>query len=216
MSAGLRPRLSFATISKCLLPARLPDALPWGLERIGFVSSTSIKITEFLVIYFPLVRILAIVGVVVSATVYLFRIRFPRHSWLTVCARVAGTVLMLMLTLAFILTGLIVLFAARISAPRITVSPDSQHIAYHYYTAGFLGRDSTWVSVGKTWTIEPETVYEYDGPSDWGETELLWVGNDQLLIRYRPDQTHFQQCESKAAGVLIKCERLGSLDWPTP
>ena len=170
------------------------------------MSGLAIKITEVLVIYLPLVRILVIVSVAVAATVYLFRIRFPRHKWLTICARLLASALCMFLVLAFILTMLFLAFIGGVSGPRATVSPDSKHIAYHYYQAGFLSRDITSVLVGKRWDIHPEAVYEYAGPSDWTDTQVNWLGNNRLVIRYFLDNdSRLQQCTTAAAGILVQC-----------
>jgi len=94
-------------------------------------------------------------------------------------------------------------------------SPDSQHIAEYTYNPGFLGRDSTFVVLGKRWSVQSETVYEYEGPSDWKGTEVRWLSKDRLLIRYYPDQTRFQQCKAEAEGVSVQCESLKELEPPT-
>ena len=90
--------------------------------------------------------------------------------------------------------------------PRILVSPDSRHVAEYSYEAGFLGRDSTFVTVRKRWSIFPDVVYQYAGPSDWASIEVRWLGNEQLLVRYRQDgEGRFQQCQKAAAGIVVQC-----------
>jgi hypothetical protein len=170
------------------------------------VSNFAIKATELLVIYFPLVRVLGIVAVVVAATIYLFRVRFSRHKWLTVCARIIGVAFGLCLILGFIFTLFVLVFGGGISRPRVSVSPDSQHIAFHYYQPGFLGRDSTWVTVGKKWSLETRTVYEYDGPSDWTDTQVIWLSYDRLLVRYFLEhEGRYQQCDTDAGVIRVQC-----------
>lgn len=51
---------------------------------------------------------------------------------------------------------------------------------------GFLGRDSTFVTVRKGWSIFPDVVYQYAGPSDGTDTEVRWLSNEQLLVHICP------------------------------
>jgi hypothetical protein len=111
------------------------------------VADSVIGITEQIVFYLPLLKALAIVLALAAATVYLLRVRCANHKWLTVCMRVAGTVLVLPLVLALLL---LLLMAGCTSRPRILVSPDSQHIAEYSYHTGFLARDSTFVTVARS------------------------------------------------------------------
>jgi hypothetical protein len=79
-------------------------------------------------------------------------------------------------------------------------------VAEYSYEAGFLGRDSTFVTVRKRWGIFPDVVYQYAGPSDWTDTDVRWLNNEQLLVRYRPDgEGRFQQCQTGAAGIVVQC-----------
>src|SRR5215471_503020 len=55
---------------------------------------------------------------------------------------------------------------------------DSKHVAAYSYTEGSLGRDSSLVTVRGEWSIFPETIYEYAGPSNWDGTEVGWLTND--------------------------------------
>lgn len=92
------------------------------------------------------------------------------------------------------------------SRPRVFVSPDSRHVAEYSYETGFLGRDSTSVTVRKKWSIFPDVAYQYAGPSDWADTEVRWLSNEQLLVRYRLDgEDRFQECKTVAAGVVVQC-----------
>jgi hypothetical protein len=166
------------------------------------VSSNVIRITELLVYCLPFIKGLAMLGVIAAATVYLFHARFERR-WVRVFTRAAGAVLVLPL---IVLALLLLTMVACESRPRILVSPDSQHIAEYSYEAGFLGRDSTFVSVRKRWSVLPDVAYEYQGPSDWSNTEVRWLGNGQLLIRYHADtKGRFQQCNQRAAGIMVQC-----------
>jgi hypothetical protein len=164
--------------------------------------STAIRSTEFLVFCLPFIRLLVVLGIVGAATIYLFRARSVR-KWLRICMRITGGILVVPLALSVVMLLMMVACSSR---PQVLVSPDSQHIAEYSYEAGFLGRDSTFVSVRRKWSLLPRDVYWYDGPSDWSGTEVRWLDNQHLLIRYTEDQRgHSQHCSRKAADVLVQC-----------
>lgn len=151
----------------------------------------------------PFLKVLAVLGILVIGTVYLFRARSMRR-WLRVCMRVGGGVLVL--PLAFCVLFLIAM-AACSTRPRIILSPDSRHIAEYRYQAGFLGRDSTFVSVRRKWSVLAVEAYRYAGPSDWSGTEVRWLDNEHLLIRYsREGGDHPLHCDNRIiAGVFVEC-----------
>lgn len=164
--------------------------------------TTVISVTEYVVLCLPFIRVLAILGILASAIVYLFRARSVR-TWLKLCMRISGGILILPL---FVCVLLLLAMVACSSRPRILVSPDSQHVAEYSYEAGFLGRDYTFVSVRRNWSLIRSDVYRYAGPSDWSGTEVRWIDNEHLLIRYTQDgRDHFQQCGREAAGILVQC-----------
>jgi len=131
------------------------------------VNSLALKIIDFLAMCWPLLKVAVVLLALGTATVYLFRVRSIKRRWLTVCARVTGTVLVLPTILALLL---LLGMAASTSRPRVFVSPDANHIADYSYEAGFLGRDFTVVRVRRKWSVVPDVVYEYQGPSDWTRT----------------------------------------------
>jgi hypothetical protein len=102
---------------------------------------------------------------------------------------------------------LLMAMAACTSRPRVLVSPDSTHIAEYSYEAGFLGRDSTYVSVRREWSLLPVNAYWYAGPNDWSGTEVRWLDNEHLLIRYQKDDADRpQHCtENNIAGIFVRC-----------
>jgi len=165
--------------------------------------SRAVRITEFVVFCIPFIKILVILGILGAATIYLLRARSMRR-WLTVCMRVGGGILVLPLLVCMLL---LVVMAACTSRPRVLVSPDSKHIAEYSYEAGFLGRDSTYVSVRREWSLLPVHAYWYSGPSDWSGTEVRWLDNEHLLIHYqKDDRGRPQHCsENKIAGVFVQC-----------
>jgi hypothetical protein len=167
------------------------------------VTSFVFKTTEFLVFCLPFVKVLVVLGAIAGTILYLFTVRFVQR-WLTICTRIAGAVLLL--PFVVVLLVLLLMLVGDHPRPRVLVSADSQHIAEYSYEAGFLGRDSTVVTVRKKWSIFPDVAYQYQGPSDWTGTEVLWMTNDRLLVRYSLDEKgRFQQCNGKAAGVSVQC-----------
>jgi hypothetical protein len=164
--------------------------------------SPAIRIGEFLVYCLPFLEILILLGILAAATIYLFRAR-PMRSWLRICMRLGGGVLALPLVLCVLL---LITMAACTQRPRVIVSPDSRHTAEYSYEAGFLGRDLTYVRVRGRWSL-PAFAYWYAGPSDWSSTEVRWLDNEQLLIRYSVyDSDNPPHCTSTmVAGVFIRC-----------
>lgn len=145
---------------------------------------------------------LAILGLLALATVGLLRAKIAR-LWLRICIRATGVVLAVPLILAILL---LLLLGACSTRPRVIVSPDSQHIARYDYQAGFLGRDSSFVSVRNKWSLLSDDVYEYWGPSDWDGANVRWLNNRQLIIQYYPDRSgRHQECDTKGAGIEILC-----------
>jgi hypothetical protein len=86
------------------------------------------------------------------------------------------------------------------------VSPDSQHIAEYGYEAGFLGRDSTFVSVRRRLSFRSEYAYWYAGPSDWSGTDVRWLDNNHLFIRYKGvRENRSQYCSNNVSGIIVQC-----------
>ena len=158
--------------------------------------SPPIRITEFVVFCLPFLKILVVLGTLVAATAYLFRARSMR-GWLRVCVRVGGGILLLPLALCMLV---LVSMAACTSRPRIIVSPDSNHIAEYTYQAGFLGRDSTFVSVRKKWSVFPVRAYSYAGPSDWSSTEVRGDVTGKICTRWNERESTWRKsglCQSR-------------------
>jgi hypothetical protein len=180
-------------------PCRLAGDISLG--ESGRVAA-AIRITELLVFCLPFIKLLAVLGTVGTATVYLFRGRSVRR-WLRISMRITGGILVVPLALCVVM---LLMMVACTSRPRIVVSPDSRHIAEYSYEAGFLGRDSTFVSVRSKWSLLRHDAYWYAGPSDWSGTEVRWLDNEHLLIRYTEDREgRPQHCSSKAVDVLVQC-----------
>lgn len=166
------------------------------------MSSFAIAFTEFLAVWWSFVELAAIALALAAGAVFLLRLRLAKRNWVRLCTRLTGALLVLPTTVAFLL---LIGVAACTSRPRIFVSPDSRYIAEYRYDAGFLGRDSTLVTVRKRWSFSEHTVYEYEGPSDWAGTEVRWLGNNRLLVEYHPDAHRFQECKTAVATIKVEC-----------
>ena len=163
------------------------------------VTTSAIKITEFIAFYSPLVVDLVLSAVLAATAFCLLRTHFPNRRWLAASLRLAGALLILPLILLVLRLG------GYRSRPRLFVSPDSQHVAEYTYESGFLGRDVTIVAVRRKRSIRPEEAYVYEGPSDWRDTQVHWLNNEQLVIQYASDASRLQNCKAAAAGVSVQC-----------
>jgi energy-coupling factor transporter transmembrane protein EcfT len=159
--------------------------------------------TELVIFCLPYVAVVIALGTVAAMIIWLFRTNVAR-SWLRVCMRGAGTLLVLPLILVVLL---LIFMGACTTRPRIIVSPDSQHVAEYYYESGFLGRDSTFVSVKGKWSLRGDTVYQFSGPSDWTSTQVFWLDNHRLMIRYDRNEVSTQEeWKTEGAGIDVLCE----------
>jgi hypothetical protein len=168
------------------------------------VTNLAVKITELWVIYLPAAVLLAGGGFGGVATAYLFKVRIPRHRWITVFARVIAGGLTLLLLVAFGFALLMLWVTGGGPRTRAYVSPDSKHIAYYWYTEGWLGRDTADVYVGGIWH-RPGWAYSHGGGSDFADTDVIWLSNDDLLVRYSVQEDGPQYCNSPAAGIRVRC-----------
>lgn len=166
------------------------------------MTSFAIEFTKFLAIWLPFVALGALALFLGAGAVFLLRVRLAKRKSVRFCTRLTGAFLLLPTTVAFLL---LIGMAACTSRPRIFVSPDSSYIAEYRYDAGFLGRDSTLITVRKRWGLSEHTVYEYEGPSDWAGTEVRWLGNNRLLVAYHPDPHRFQECKAAVATITVQC-----------
>jgi hypothetical protein len=95
---------------------------------------------------------------------------------------------------------------------RVIKSSDVQE-AKLSYSAGFLGRDYTEVTLkhpGCCWHI---TVFSHNGPSWFDDVKVEWLDNRHLHITYHARPGDPQHCEGKVGEVMITCT---SSPWPDP
>ncbi len=131
-----------------------------------------------------------------------------KRRWLQMVLRVIGGTA---LACIFIVVGLGILLNSGMKTQYRTVtSPGGSHHATLGYSAGFLGRDFSSVTVTKNGCCQQFAVYQYDGPSDSQDTTIVWLDDTHLRIEYRADVDHFQQCTSQVADVTIICAPLAA------
>src|SRR6516162_1691500 len=78
----------------------------------------------------------------------------------------------------FVALALLTLMLVCTPRPRIIRSPIRNTSRLTVTPKVFFWRDSSLVTVRGDWSIFPETVYEYAGPSNWDGTEVGWPTND--------------------------------------
>jgi hypothetical protein len=130
------------------------------------------------------------------------------RRWLQIVLRVIGGTA---LACIFIVVGMGILLNAGMKTQYRTVtSPSGSHHATLAYTAGFLGRDFSVITVTKNGCCQHFAAYRYDGPSDLQDTTIVWLDDTHLRIEYRADVDRYQQCKSQVADVTIICAPLGA------
>lgn len=124
--------------------------------------------------------------------------------WLRVASRIVGGAAALFV-LAVI--GLALLLSSGNPKPqfRVSESPTGRHKATLTYQAGFLGRDSSLVTVVSKGCCQHFRAYEYAGPSDINSTKMIWLDDSHLEIQYYLDPRRYQHCEKSIPSVTIIC-----------
>ncbi len=80
------------------------------------------------------------------------------------------------------------------------------------YSAGFLGRDYTDVTLKQTGCCRHITVFSHSGPSWFDDPKLEWHDSHHLQITYHARPGDPQHCENKVGEITITCT---SLPWPS-
>lgn len=124
--------------------------------------------------------------------------------WLRVILRIVGGCAALF---ALAVVGLAALLVSGDPKPqyRVSNSPTSLHKATLTYQAGFLGRDSSVVTIVNKGCCQHFKAYEYAGPSDVNSTKMIWLDDSHLEIQYYFDPRRFQKCEKSIPSVTIIC-----------
>jgi len=129
-----------------------------------------------------------------------------KRRWLQIVLRVIGGTA---LACVCIVVGMgIVLNSGMKTQYRTVTSPSGSHHATLGYTAGFLGRDFSSVTVTKNGCCQHFAAYQYEGPSDLQSTTMVWLDETHLRIEYQADVGRYQQCKSRVADVTIICAPL--------
>lgn len=130
-----------------------------------------------------------------------------KRRWLKTLLRTGGGLAASFLVAIF---GLGVLFSAGDPRPqyRSTDSPSGLHRATLMCQAGFLGRDVSEVKITTKNSCKRLIAYGYDGPSDLTSTQVTWLDDFHLQIKYRLDRDRYQHCEAQVADVSVACTPL--------
>jgi hypothetical protein len=97
---------------------------------------------------------------------------------------------------------------------RTLKSPNGLHQATLMYSAGFLGRDFSSVTLTNSACCKHFTVYEYEGPSDLTGTAIVWLDDSHFQIQYHTDHDRYQHCETWVSDIIIICKDFTELSEP--
>jgi hypothetical protein len=162
--------------------------------------------------FLPVLGVLSSLLACVTVVVFLLWAPKTRKRWLLITSRIIGAAGAV--PLGFVLIA--VLFAVLLNSgnpptrTRIVQSPDGQQ-AKLSYDAGFLGRDSTTVTVKHAGCCRHTVVFWHEGPSWLDDPKIEWLDNRHLRISYhtRPDDP--QHCEQQVWNIAVVCI---SSPWP--
>ncbi|MEG9436886.1 hypothetical protein JAO29_12010 [Edaphobacter sp. HDX4] len=173
---------------------------------MSWVELDTVAITETIMFLKPKLELLAIAVLLTVATTILIRRNRLSSGWAHKVAFGLGLCLAVPTALSILIAGCSLIYMDK---PHVFVSPDRKHVADLTYEAGFLGRDSTVVSIRSSNNMHSEEAYLYFGPSSWEDTTIRWLDNKSLEIGYYPDSGgRRQECNNAAAGVHIYCKLL--------
>ena len=137
-----------------------------------------------------------------------------RKRWMRITSRVLGAAGLV--PLVVIILGIFFGLALNAGNPsaktRVIKSSDGQE-AKLSYSAGFLGRDYTEVTLKHTGCCRHIAVFSHSGPSWFDDPKLEWLDNHNLHISYHARPGDPQHCEDKVGEVIITC---ASSPWPDP
>jgi hypothetical protein len=135
-----------------------------------------------------------------------------RKRWIRITSRLLGAAGLV--PLIVVIPGIVLGLALNAGNPsaktRVTQSPDGQQ-AKLSYSAGFLGRDYTEVTLKHIGCCRHITVFSHSGPSWFDDPKLEWRDNHHLHITYHARLGDPQHCENKVGDITITC---ASLPWP--
>jgi hypothetical protein len=155
---------------------------------------------------------LAVLLVYVALVVLLLWAPKVRKRSLRLTSRIFGAAGIVLLALA--LLAVLLPFALIMGAPptesRVAESSDGQQ-AKLSYDAGFLGRDSTEVTLKHTGCCRHTQVFWHFGPSEFSDPKLEWIDNRHLRITYHTSPDDLQHCENQVRDIAIICT---SKPWP--
>ncbi|MES2222961.1 MAG: hypothetical protein V4587_18570 [Acidobacteriota bacterium] len=134
-----------------------------------------------------------------------------KKRWQRISSRLLGAagVVPLVFAIPVILLGLGLNAGNPPTRTQVIESPDGQQ-AELSYSAGFLGRDYTEVTLKHTGCCRHITVFSHNGPSWFDDPKLEWRDNHHLQITYHTRPGDPQHCENKVGEITVTCT---SLPW---
>jgi hypothetical protein len=136
-----------------------------------------------------------------------------RERWQRITSRLLGAagLVPLVFAIPIILLGLGLSAGNPPTKTRVIKSPDGQQAELRY-SAGFLGRDYTEVTLKHPGCCRHITVFSHSGPSWFDDPKLEWRDNHHLQITYHARLGDPQHCQNKVGEITITCT---SLPWPS-
>lgn len=129
-----------------------------------------------------------------------------RTQWKLVASRVFGV--LMCAPLIFILPALFFALLVNIEGPpaktRMIRSPNGQE-AQLSYTAGFLGRDYTEITLKRTECCRHTVVFWHQGPGWFDDPKIDWLDNQHLRISYHSRPADRQHCEKQSGDISVEC-----------
>lgn len=129
-----------------------------------------------------------------------------RKRWQRITSRVIGGLgaAPLVVALPTVLFGMALASGNPPTKSRVVKSPDGEEATLNY-SAGFLGRDYTEVTLKRSGCCRHIPVFSHNGPSSFEDPQIEWVDNKHLRITFhtRPDDP--QHCEQHVGDTVITC-----------
>ena len=161
---------------------------------------------------FPEVLVFASLAVYTALVILLFMAPKLRTQWQREVSRALGA--LLVIPLLFALPALLLGIGFAHSGPpaqsRIMKSPNGQEATLNY-SAGFLGRDYTEMTLKQTGCCRHMRVFWNSGPSSFSDPRVEWQDDRHLLLTYHARPADPSHCEHQLQAVVITCI---PLSWP--
>jgi hypothetical protein len=132
-----------------------------------------------------------------------------RRRWQRITSRVIGGLgaAPLVVALPAVLFGVALASGNPPTKSRVVKSPTGEEATLNY-SAGFLGRDYTEITLKKAGCCRHVPIFSHNGPSSFDDPQVEWMDNKHLHITFhtRPDDP--QHCEQHVESTFITCTAL--------